>query len=970
MSRKWQSLLFDTCEAGVSSAVSPELLPNNQNAWGMNIDVRGGKPSTRPNLRGIGNLPAGLLQGCEYFGVQGGMLVASIAGRLYRIRIRTNSIDVDEISLTFRNSSIIRQVWMTQTVETLVIQDGQSNAIMYDGSTATRAILGEVPRGRQMAYGNGRLWVAVNANEVVAGDIRTGAPGSELLFTEATYLTGGGKLFFPKDITGMAFIPVTGQSDYGALLVYGAGDTNAIRADITSRDDWGKIPGFVTGILRSVGASGQWGLVAVNQDLYWRDSNGGIRSIRNALADEAGPGSAPVSREVSRLTDYDSLPQLAFCSGVYFDNRLLMTSSPYLLPNGGVGFRNLISLDYAPLSTMGGKSQPAYNGQWNGLNFVKLVGGQFNGKNRAFALTTDDDGNNQLWEFGTGNRADNPPFCFPDGTSDGTAEGVTEYPIQCAVEYPLRDYGQSKTRKRLTRCDVWLSAVNGEIELQVDWRSDNSVKWLPWDKAETCAQTSDPSTATPHVWKNLTTQERPQFKTFTIPDTVNDLTKYAVQVGFEFQIRLRWKGRLRIHRMQVYAQMLDDPDYANRDGFAAACVEDDITGNEIIYKIPTNACPIVSLGQNLACGDTSDFGVSTGGVIDKEYTITNVGLVPLVLGDLFTAGNGFEILVPPAKTTLAAGESTTFTVRFNPSGLSNGVISSLVTIPSNAPDGPCTFTGQADLELAAGVALDCASESGNATLCGLSEYTTPSVPPKKYRQQILNGFIRLCNRLVDGCTGGITSRLTSSSHYSGGYQYSATTCAETNTQDNQGGTLDFQPPTTVCGSEPLSTQAQPPQAFEADTYGSPASFDIVTAPTIKTWTGKQTCLSDGLTSYYGSGFASKTLFDEDTELDAMTRATKTPGLSCTAKIEPRSAGDFTFSFVAVGYDINCDQLVAGYAYRVRVTLTEETYGGGSPVVTFKEYMFTASGPTHTVSDAIDCPSGKQVTVSAPIITIA
>ncbi len=589
MSSNWEKLLFETCELGVSSALAPELLPANQFAWGMNIDTRGGKPGTRPNMALKMSLPPGLIQGADYFSVQGGMIVVSIAGQLYRVRINGPTLSWQDIPLSFVNSPIVKQVWMTQTVEELVIQDGQSDAILYDGSTARRSVYPQVPRGRQMAYGNGRLWVAVNANEIVAGDIRTGSAGSELLFTEATYLQGGGKLFFPNAITGLAFIPVTGQADYGALLVYGAGQTNAIRADITTRDDWGKVPGFETAILRSVGASSQWSLVAVNQDLYWRDSNGGIRSIRNALADEAGPGSAPISREVSRLTDYDSQQLLGFCSGIYHSNRLLMTSSPYLLQNGGIGWKDLISLDFAPISRMGGKSQPAYNGKWNGLPIVKVVSGKFRGKDRAFALTTDSKGVNQMWEFETNNRADLELNCISDGTSDGTSDVATvEKPITCFIEYPRRDFGEPKRRKRLTRCDVWLSSIDGEVDLKVYWRSDNWQKWTLWDEATTCAKTTDASTESPHVWKMLLGQERPQFKTFSIPEDNNDVIKYQRDVGFEFQIRLVWSGRCRIHRMMLLADVLEDPDYADRTGFQAECIENDVTGNDVTYNLRTN----------------------------------------------------------------------------------------------------------------------------------------------------------------------------------------------------------------------------------------------------------------------------------------------------------------------------------------------------------------------------------------------
>ncbi len=599
MSKTWTSLLFNTSEGGVSSAIAPELLPDNKNAWMLNGTNRGGKPATRPNIKWVLDLPIGLFQGGEFFGIQGGMMVFSIAGRIYRIRVTGNQFQQDEIPLTFPNSPVVKQVWMTQTVETLVIQDGQSNPILYNGSTAPRAVTGQVPRGRMMAYGNGRLWVAINANNAVAGDIRTEAAGTELNFTEATYLTGGGKLFFPSGITGMAFIPVTGQADYGALLVFGADATNAIRADITARDDWGKVPGFVTGILRSVGAASQWSLTAVNQDLYWRDSNRGIRSIRNALADETGPGSSPLSREVSRLTDYDSQRQLAFCSAVYHDNRLLMTSSPFLLPNGGVGFKNLVALDFAPLSTIAGKSQAAYDGQWSGLDFVKLVGGKFRGRNRAFVISTDVNGRNQLWELGTGNRSDLGSICV-DGTADTDENRITSF-----IEYPQRDFGAAKQRKRLERCDVWLTDVNGEIDLKVYWRPDNSQQWLLWDEATTCAKTSDPATDAPHVWKNLQAQYRPQFKTFTIPADVQETVKYAAEVGFKFQIRLVWTGHLRIEKVMLHGTYLDDPDFADRSGFEIECVQSDVTGNEILYTIPNEGCS--------QCGEITTQPVSTDG---------------------------------------------------------------------------------------------------------------------------------------------------------------------------------------------------------------------------------------------------------------------------------------------------------------------------------------------------------------------
>ena len=236
-------LNLETYAGGVSSAVSPDLLPPNQAAWGMNADFRGVKVHTRPNIAQRLNLPSGLIQGLGYFNVQGGMLIAMIAGIPYRLRIglRNDGFGWERITLPWYNSPAIKQVWMCQTVESFIIQDGQSEPIIYDGSTARRAdyTKSEVPIGNQMAYGNGRLWVAIKGNQLVAGDIRTDVAGTELLFTETQYLFGGGALIFGDNITGLTFTAVTGTSDLGALIVMGRNFTETVRADITSRLDGG-----------------------------------------------------------------------------------------------------------------------------------------------------------------------------------------------------------------------------------------------------------------------------------------------------------------------------------------------------------------------------------------------------------------------------------------------------------------------------------------------------------------------------------------------------------------------------------------------------------------------------------------------------------------------------------------------------------------------------------------------------------
>ena len=748
MDANWKSWNFETFPGGASSAVAPDLLPDNQTAWGQNVAFRGAKVQTRPPIACRLVLPPGLIQGASYFGVQGGMIVVMIAGKPYRLRIGGTdpaAYSSEEISLASPNSGVIKQVWMAQTVETLVIQDGQSDAILYNGSVATRAGYQQVPRGRMMAYGNGRLWVAINANELVAGDIRTRDPGSELNFTETTYLSGGGSLWFSRPMTGLTFIPVTGTTDYGTLLVLGVDFADSVRADITDRDSWGTYPGFVTTVLRSIGCAGAWSLAQVNQDVYWRDGLAQIRSLRASLQDESGAGSSPLSREVSRIVDFDSQQLLPWVSSIYFNNRLLMTASPFLNPQGGVSFRDLVSLDFAPISTMQGKTSPAYDGNWQGVDWTQLVAGQFGGRQRAFGLSSDNDGFNRLWELGASDTVHDITLSCGSGSPEVTS------PIGSFIEYPRVDFSDPKQRKRLTRLDVWLSEIVDEITLTPWWRTDNDQQWTQWQETiSECATTTDDATTTPHVWKNLLPQQRPLIKSFSIPDVLDDVIKYQRATGFTFQVRLAWTGSMKIQRATLWANPVQNQtDYVDRAGQGPDCVLNDVSGNELVYEIPV--CP-AGLGIEIEVADpdadipdagSSNFGeVAPNDPVQRSFTITNPGYMALELGTVTIEAGAFSIISQPDVTTLYHGETATFVLGFESDTL--GDYSALVTIPNNSrASAPFTFTVDATVAYAVQVRT-CRTKPVTAQLCGFSEFTDASVPPKKYRVKDTTGQFARC----------------------------------------------------------------------------------------------------------------------------------------------------------------------------------------------------------------------------------
>jgi hypothetical protein len=580
----WIPQVFTTTEMGVSTAYSPELIPDNQLVWLKNGVIRGGKPHPRPGFIERLILPSGPIQGAQFFSVQNGMIVAQIYGHLYRIRINNTSFAWEEVTLDWANSSALPYAWMQETVGFMVIQDGQSDPIIYNGSTARRSdpASNEVPRGKMMAYGNGRLWVAIDDNDIVAGDIKTNVSGSELLFTETQYFTGGGAFYFPFTINAMGFIPASGASGYGSLLILGKDQTHGVRADISSRDQWATFPGFIQPILLNTGASSHFSLAEVNQDLYWRDGEGGVRSIRSAASDEVnGPGNVPISREIARLTDYESENRLDGVSAIHFDNRLIMTASPFIDKYGHTAYRSIFSLDFSPISSNSNKAPPAYDGQWEGLYFKRLVNGLFRGKRRAFALVTDDQGTNRLWEFDETVGGDNYTDC---------SKSVRSFPM--VLEYPARNWGDPKRRKRIERCDVYLSSIKGEVEIAVYWRADNYQKWTAWDStADICATMTDAGVDSPHIFKNLAAQDRSQIMTFSPPNGINSISFRGLNVGFMHQLRVVVTGNATVYKTVAFASMLEEEQYPDRDSAFGDCVQEDITGNEIIYEISTQHVP-------------------------------------------------------------------------------------------------------------------------------------------------------------------------------------------------------------------------------------------------------------------------------------------------------------------------------------------------------------------------------------------
>jgi hypothetical protein len=583
MDRSWIPAVQSVFNDGINSAFRPDQIGQNQAAWAENVTIRDGKPQTRGyQFIQRGTLPAGLFQGIGYFSVQNGMFIASIAGQLWRITLApdNSSADIQQIPIPTPNSPVLKQAWMCETSGSFLVQDGQSAPLIYDGASARRSMIfdNEVPIGTAMAYGNGRLAVVTDGNQLQVGNITSNAFQSELQFTEETYLSGGGAFYFPKAISALAFLPVNNTATgLGSLIVLGQDYCDSLQLDITARETWDQIPGFQQVVLPQIGAAGQGCVVVVNQDLYWRDRNGNIWSLRSAEWDALSPGKAPVSREVSRIVDYETANLIKYSSGIFFNNRLMFLASPFNNGYGFTSFSSIISLDAAPLATMRGKSPPSYDGAATGLAFTALVTGRIYEQDRAFAVSTDSDGENRLWEIATNDIQDYYAL------SAGSSFALAPSPITSFIETRRFDFGQPGTKKQIVRCDLWPTEIQGEVTVTVYWRADNRTQWQLWDSFTVCAQ----MTNNDNQWNDLYAQERGRVKTLTAPDAVDTIDNQRADMGFGFQIRVAWTGYMLLDRIKLWAKSdIPEDAYSGLPDLTEEFLENAVTNNTITYQIP------------------------------------------------------------------------------------------------------------------------------------------------------------------------------------------------------------------------------------------------------------------------------------------------------------------------------------------------------------------------------------------------
>ena len=307
------------------------------------------------------------------------------------------------------------------------------------------------------------------------------------------------------------------------------------RSQITQRDLWSEV-GFQTILLPTRGVTGANAFVAVNQDLYFRSSDG-LRSVRTSTADYSAPGLAPLSVEVRHRFDYDTLFLLQDASVALFDNRLLCTHSPFIHGPRALN-QGIIAFNFDALSGRGQKTPPAFDGEWDGLVVAQIFTGVIAGTERCFILGRDIDGTNGLWEL-----------------LRETAVQAGDEPTQ-AIETRVMFGDSPGVLKNLRRCDVQFSDIRGGLTVRVYFRPDKYPYWVRWDQFTVAAPPAQ-------TWGRVVPQHRSLLSTRSPVEHTDPTTGRLISCASGFQVRVEWDGYARLDYLQLFQERVSMLPYAD-----------------------------------------------------------------------------------------------------------------------------------------------------------------------------------------------------------------------------------------------------------------------------------------------------------------------------------------------------------------------------------------------------------------------
>jgi len=559
---------------GMNSDVSGTLIRGDQYRKGVNVSSRGGSLHTRPLLDELAvALDTGIFQGSSVFSLNSAdREVFAVAGHIYTYNFATSTL-TQVTDASTRMDQTVDTFWFLQAEQYFIVQDGVNLPLIlnYTGTNpdqcrksyrvANGDSTNEIPIGAAMAYGHGRISVAIrelSGNTITerffaVGDIMLPtSPETVLRFTEIDYLSGGGAISLPNElglIHGMAFLKNQQSSNgLGSLIVFARNGASAFKIN-APRGQWQDID--ISNVMftgRNSGTFAGKSITAVNNDLVYRSIDG-IRTLGYNRSKQAQAAASPSNDTISRTVDYelnlDSQEYMHLCYSCLNQNRLYTLSQDTDV-GGEHAYKAVVAMDTAVLSIYGKTTDPEFDGLWTGLNFQSINTVKIGGYHRVVVHAKGAAGENKMYLMNEEKTA------YLDGPSSSPVCRVYTGAIDVSGAEDTRD---RRGIAKFEFAELWASDIIGKASFTVYWRPYGQTLWQ----------------TTPTGTVNFSPAGRPgsvhgmRFSAGTDVTGDNFQINYNMVKFFEFAIE--WTGRANIDCIVVDLS-------TQKAGINAACEND------------------------------------------------------------------------------------------------------------------------------------------------------------------------------------------------------------------------------------------------------------------------------------------------------------------------------------------------------------------------------------------------------------
>jgi len=561
---------------GANAGVPPTILGDTYFWKGVNVSVRGGLLSTRPGFKKLLSIPAaGVFRGAGVYRLNSGDSVVIAAGEDVVVQAMSGG-EPATFSGVFPGS--VAQAHFVQADKYFVVQSGVVEPypqwpLILDGTERVDNLevlvfddvlngikkVGEleqaeskrVPIGTVMAYGHGRLFVATNRvwnsgaltggtpgwvkdlgyRFFVAGDIIQPDNAAEILaFIENEYVAEGGAFSLAAEmgfINGMAcFRNSATGSGLGALIVFARDGLSGFAVN-TPRAQW-KTVDIGQVLFTGIGTDSPWTIVSLNDDLFFRSRDGGLRTVKYTTSQVAGASGslscAPMSREMEYVLALDDGATRKWSSAAWVGNRVLVTTGGVVQPSGEVHFRGIVSLDTSPIGALQQSASPAYDGVWTGKNVLQVLRARVDDTDVPIVLAREDDGSIGVYQLAAAGHGEE---------------------ISCRVQTRAFSWGDQQTLKQVNSAEVWLRDLRGEVSVTAYWRPDGYPLWLQMNTVRVRASESG---LAQHRYRILLAPQQGM----AMPG--DPVTGLRLDRGTTFQFCLEWTGQATVEKCLFYAE--------------------------------------------------------------------------------------------------------------------------------------------------------------------------------------------------------------------------------------------------------------------------------------------------------------------------------------------------------------------------------------------------------------------------------